>query len=159
MAEAGILSQTKRWSLERVDFAVGTALGVTIRGRFERVAGSYEVGPDGTRIELAVDATSVDTGNGIWDGMLRSARKDDPQVRFTSTRVRETGNGRLRVEGQLASAGTIEPVAFDATVDEVDRGLRFEVATTIDREQLGKRADQLAVFLPATLHVRLQLSP
>jgi len=158
-----ILSATRRWLLDGVSFAVDTALGMTIRGRFDRVGGSYEVGADGARIELMIDATSVDTGNGIWDGLLRSADTralaEHPAVRFTSTHVRDVGGGRLRVEGHLEAAGTVEPVAFDAAVTETDHGLRLEAAATIDRQRLGKSADGFAVFLPATVHLTMHLSP
>jgi polyisoprenoid-binding protein YceI len=152
-----------RWSLDGVEFAVDTALGMTIRGRFDRVAGSYEVGPHGSRIELAVDPTSIDTRNGIWDGLLLSAGSravsGHPQVRFTSTDVRAVGNGALRVEGLLEGAGKVEPVAFDAAVKQVDDGLRLEAAATIDGRRLGESADRFAVLLPATAHVTMHLSP
>jgi polyisoprenoid-binding protein YceI len=155
-----VLSPT-RWSLDGLEFAVHTALGMTIRGRFDRVAGSYEVGPYGSRIELAVDPTSIDTG--IWDGLLFStesrALSGHPQVRFTSTDIRAVGNGTLRVEGLLEGAGRVEPVAFDAAVKQVDDGLRLEAAATIDRRRLGESADRFAVFLPATAHVMMHLSP
>jgi polyisoprenoid-binding protein YceI len=158
-----VLGATKRWLLDGLDFALDTALGLTIRGHFNRVAGSYEVGADGTRIELAVDATSVDTGNGIWDGLLRSADSrqltEHPQVRFRSTRVRELGDGTLRVEGSLEAAGKIEPVAFDAAVKGDEQGLQLEAITTVDRHQFGKSADRFAVFLPATVHVTMRFRP
>jgi polyisoprenoid-binding protein YceI len=159
--ESVILATTRRWLVAGVDFAVDTALGMTIRGRFDRFGGSYEVGADGVRIELRVDATSIDTGNEIWDGLLRSADgpalAEHPQVGFTSTHVRDVGGGRLRVEGHLEAAGKVEPVAFDAAVTEIDGGLRLEAAATIDRQRLGKSADGFAVFLPATVHLMLHL--
>jgi polyisoprenoid-binding protein YceI len=157
-----LVSVTKRWSLDRVDFAVDTALGMTIRGRFDRVGGTYSIGTEGTRVELAVDATSVET-DGIWDGLVRSAAgralTEHPQVRFTSTQVRELGNGRLRLEGQLEAGGTVQPAAFDAVVKEDGRGLRLEAAATLDRQRLGKSADRLAVLLPATARVEMRLGP
>ena len=66
-----------RWSVDRdetsVEFAVKTFWGLaTVRGRFDRFGGSYEVGPDGTKIELTIDADSLDTGNGTRDKHLRS---------------------------------------------------------------------------------------
>jgi polyisoprenoid-binding protein YceI len=151
----------RRWRLDKVDFVVDAHLGMTIRGRFDHAAGSYEVGPAGPSIALAVDVTSIDTGNGLWDGLLRSADNralaEHPQVRFTSTHVRELGGGRLRVEGQLDAAGKVEPVAFDATVQTVDGGLRLEAAVKLDRRQLGRNADQFAFFLPATVHISMHL--
>jgi polyisoprenoid-binding protein YceI len=153
----------KRWSLEKVDFAVDAALGMTIRGLFDRVGGAYDVGPDGIRIEVAVDVTSVDTGSGIWGGLLRSADsralREHPRLRFTSSDVRDVGGGRLRVVGRLEAAGKVEPVAFDAAAKEVDGRLRLEAAVTIDRQRLGQGASGFAVFLPATVHLTLHFSP
>lgn len=111
---------------------------------------------------MAVDATSAETGNAIWDGLLRSADSraltEHPQVRFTSADVREVGAGVLRVVGQLEAAGKVEPVAYDAAVEAVGDGLRLEAAVTIDRQRLGKGAAGFAVFLPATVHLMLHFS-
>lgn len=56
----------ERWSIDGVEFDIATVWGLTIaRGRFDHVAGLYEVGPEGTKIELTVDARSLVTGNGM----------------------------------------------------------------------------------------------
>ena len=57
-------TRTKRWSLDddgsSVDFAVKTFWGlVTVRGRFGRFDGSYEVGPDGTKSVRSFSSTTV----------------------------------------------------------------------------------------------------
>ena len=79
---------------QSVEFTVKTFWGLmTVRGSFDRFDGSYEVGPDGTTIELTIDADSLDTGNATRDKHLRSTDFFDvdehPQVRFRSTRVDE----------------------------------------------------------------------
>ena len=85
-----------RWTVDpdetSVEFAVKTFWGLmTVHGRFDRFDGSYEVGPDGTTIELTIDADSLDTGHATRDEHLRSTDffhvVEHPQVRFTSTRV------------------------------------------------------------------------
>jgi polyisoprenoid-binding protein YceI len=150
---------TRRWSIDGLDFAVDTAVGMTIRGRFDRVAGSYEAGAHSARIELAVDTASLDMRSGILDGLLRTDDSRHPVVRFTSTRIHDSGNGRLQVEGQLEAAGRVEPLAFDAAVTEAGNGLRLQAAVTVDRERLGQSGARLAAFLPATAHVTMHLSP
>lgn len=161
MQAPDVLGASKRWSLDGLDFTVETALGLPIRGRFDRVGGSYEVGPDGARIEFAVDPTSIVTGNGIWDGLLRPGNDPrltkPPQLRFRSTRVSEMGNMTVHVEGILEAAGKVEPVAFEAAVDEVDDRLRLEAVVTVDRQRLGMSAARFAVFLPATVHITMHL--
>jgi polyisoprenoid-binding protein YceI len=157
-----------RWSVDRdetaVTFAVKTFWGLaTVRGRFDRFDGSYEVGPDGTTIELTIDPDSLDTGNGTRDKHLRSTDffgvAEHPEVRFTSTRVRDAGDGTLRVEGDLEAAGKVVPLEFDATVERVDDALEVEATTTVDQRRLGMSSGQLGMIrLPATLHVKARLS-
>ena len=156
-----------RWSVDRdetsVDFAVKTFWGLTtVRGRFDRFGGSYEVGPDGTKIELTIDADSLDTGNATRDRHLRATdffRVDEhPEVRFTSTRVLDARDGTLHVEGDLEAAGNIVPLEFDATVKHVDDLLEVEATTTVDQQRLGMSSGQLGMIRrPATLHVKALL--
>ena len=136
-----------RWSADAdrssVDFAVKSFWGLlTVRGHFDRFSGSYEVGPDGSRIELTIDADSLDTGNAKRDEHLRAtdffAVAEHPQVRFASTRVRESGDGTLRVEGDLHAAGKVVALDLDATVAQLDDGrLEIEATTTVDQRSLG----------------------
>ena len=122
-----------RWSLDRdgssVGFTVKTMWGlIPVRGRFDRFAGSYEVGPNGTTIELTIDAASIDTGNAKRDEHLRSSDffdvDDHPYVRFRSTRVHTLGDGMLHVVGNLEVAGIVEPLEFAATRAACRRGAR-----------------------------------
>ena len=67
-------------------------------------------------------------------GRLGEGRADvaeRPLVRFTSNRVRDTGDGTLRVEGTLEAAGTVIWLAFDARVRQSGDELEVE-ATTAD---------------------------
>jgi polyisoprenoid-binding protein YceI len=157
-----------RWSVDSdetsVAFAVQTFWGLaTVHGRFGHVGGSYEVRPDGTKIELTIDADSLDTGNRLRDKHLRSAEffnvAEHPQVRFTSTRVRDTGDGALHVEGGLEAAGKVVPLEFDAKVRQVDHGLQVEATTTVDQRQFGMSSGQAGMIRPpATLHVKALLN-
>jgi polyisoprenoid-binding protein YceI len=152
-------ASSERWNIDGFDFDVATVWGLTVaRGRFDRAAGSYDVGPDGARLELMVDARSVATGNGLWDDLLRSsAIAEQPEVRFTSTRVRDSGPGKLHVEGRLEAAGKVVPVEFDAALQRVGHGLQLEATTTVDRQHLGTSGGQLGIMLPATVHLRARL--
>ena len=158
-----------RWSADSdrtsVDFAVKTFWGLlTVRGHFDRFSGSYEVGPDGARVELTIDADSLDTGNAKRDEHLRStdffAVAEHPQVRFASTRVRESGDGTLRVEGDLHAAGKVVALELDATVARLHDGqLEIEAATTVDQRSLGMGSALPGMIRPpAMLHVKALLS-
>jgi polyisoprenoid-binding protein YceI len=157
-----------RWTVDAdqtsVEFAVKTFWGLaTVHGRFDRFDGSYEVGPNGTRIELTIDADSLDTGNRKRDEHLRS---DDffhvgehPQVRFTSTRVRQQGDGVLHIEGGLEAAGKVVPLEFDAAVQQVDHGLEIEATTAVDPRELGMSSGLVGMIRPpATVHVETRLN-
>ena len=159
---------SKRWSIDddasSVEFAVKTFWGLgTVRGRFDTFGGSYEVGPEGTKIELTIEAGSVDTGNKTRDKHLRSGDffhvEEHPHVRFTSTRVREAGDGTMHVEGGLEASGKVVPLEFDARVRAVGEELEVEATATVDQRQFGMSDGQLGMIRqPATLHVRARLT-
>jgi polyisoprenoid-binding protein YceI len=153
---------TRRWQVVGNELVVEAALGMTIRGHFERVAGSYEVGAGGTKIRLSVDPASLKTEGGFWSGLLHAADSralaGQPEVRFTSSRVQRGENGSLRVEGAVERAGKLEPVAFDARVEPVGDGLRLTTLVTVDRHQLRTSGDRFAAFLPATAHVTVDFA-
>ena len=133
-----------------------------VRGSFARFDGSYEVGQDGTTIELTVDADSIDTGNAKRDEHLRSSDFFDvdghAHVRFRSTLVDAVGDGILHVVGNLEVAGIAEPLEFAATVRPAGDGLAVEATTTVDPRRFGMSSGLLGMIRrPATLHVKALL--
>jgi polyisoprenoid-binding protein YceI len=155
------------WSLDRdgssVGFTVKTMWGlIPVRGRFDRFAGSYEVGRNETTIELTIEADSIDTGNAKRDEHLRSSDffdvDDHAQVRFRSTCVHAAGDGSLHVVGNLEVAGIVEPLEFAATVQPAGEGLAVEATTTVDQRRFGMSSGLLGMIRrPATLHVKALL--
>jgi polyisoprenoid-binding protein YceI len=155
------------WSLDRdgssVDFTVKTMWGlIPVRGRFDQFAGSYEIGRNGTTIQLTIDADSVDTGNGKRDEHLRSSDFFDVDnhalVRFRSTRVHEVGDGMLHVAGNLEVAGIVEPLEFTAKVKPAGEGLAVEATTTVDQRRFGMSSGVLGMIRRSTtLHVKALL--
>jgi polyisoprenoid-binding protein YceI len=156
-----------RWSLDRdgssVGFAVKTMWGlIPVRGRFDGFAGSYEVGRNGAKIELTIDAASVDTGNAKRDEHLRSSDFFDvdehAHVCFRSTRVHDVGDGMLHVVGNLEVAGIVEPLEFAAALQPAGDGVVLEATTTVDQRQFGMSSGVLGMIRrPATLHVKALL--
>jgi polyisoprenoid-binding protein YceI len=156
-----------RWSLDRdgssVGFTVKTMWGlISVRGRFDRFAGSCEVGRNGTTIELTIDADSIDTGNAKRDEHLRSPDFFDvgehAQVRFRSTRVYAVSDEMLHVAGNLEVAGIVTPLEFAATVQPAGDGLAVEATTTVDQQRFGMSSGLLGMIRrPATLHVEAPL--
>jgi polyisoprenoid-binding protein YceI len=155
-----------RWSLDRdgssVGFTVKTMWGlIPVRGRFDRFAGSYEVGRNGTTIELTIEADSIDTGNAKRDEHLRSSDffdvDDHAQMRFRSTRVYAVGDEMLHVVGNLEVAGIVEPLEFAVTVQPAGDGLAVEATTTVDQRRFGMRSVLGMIRRPTTLHVKALL--
>jgi YceI-like domain len=119
--------------------------------------------PDGTTIELTIDADSLDTGNATRDKHLRSAdffhSGAHPQVRFTSTRVHHVTGEVLHVVGHLEAAGNVVELEFPAFVWQFGDALEIEATTTIDPRRLGMSTGRLGMIRPsATLRVRARLT-
>ena len=158
----------RRWKLDSarsiVEFRVPTFWGLsTVVGHFDRFDGFYgRDSEDVLAIELAIDADSLDTGNGTRDRHLRAERffnvHAHPQVRFTSTLVNDLG-GTLAVVGHLKAAARTVPVALGATVREAGDDLEIEATTTVDQRELGMTFSPLGMIrTPSTLHVRACLT-
>jgi polyisoprenoid-binding protein YceI len=146
-----------------VEFSVKTFWGLmTVHGRFDSFDGFYEVGPNGTRIELTVDANSLDTGNTTRDKHLRSTDFfhviEHPHVRFISSRVHEVGGGYLHVVGHLDVAGNVVPLEFPATIRPIGIEHEVEATVAVDQSQLGMSSGQLGMIRrPAMLHIKARL--
>jgi polyisoprenoid-binding protein YceI len=157
----------ERWTADpsrtTVEFEVEHMWGAhAVRGRFRSFEGAYIVGPEGSRIELTIDAASVDTGCPARDKHLRSAdffgADEHPLVRFTSTRITGLENGRVHVRGELEAAGRRVPLAFDGSLRLVEGDLELEAATTVDQSRFGMSDGPFRnVRRPAKLHVKTRL--
>ena len=115
------------------------------------------------RIELTIDADSIDTGNRKRDEHLRSDRLL-PRRRAPAGAVHfdprpAAGDGVLHIEGRLEAAGKFVPLEFDAAVQQVDHGLEIEATTTVDPRELGMSSGLLGMIRPpATVHVETRLN-
>jgi polyisoprenoid-binding protein YceI len=159
-----------RWRLDpsgsSAEFRVPNFWGLTSdTGRFQRLDGWLEVDGDHQwRMELTLDAASLDTGNRRRDRHLRSADFFDvehhPEVRFRSRSVNDHGDGRLHVEGELEAAGGRAPLQVEVTVEQADGRLELDAAATVDQRQLGMTFSPLGlVRTPTALRVRARLRP
>ena len=118
-----------------------------VRGRFREFEGTIHIGerPEDSRVEVVIEAASIDTRDRTRDRHLRSADFLDveryPELRFTSTSVRAGDNDRWQVTGDLTARDVTCSVVLDLEYDGamVDPwgNLRagFLATTEIDREQ------------------------
>lgn len=164
--EAGV----GRWRLDparsSAEFRVPNFWGlVKVTGRFDRLSGWLEIGESGERrIELTIDATSLNTGNEKRDEHLRSGEFFDterhPTVRFVSTTVSDPVGGRLQVQGELLAAGHRMVLELEPTLRQHADELEVDASTTVDQRELGLTWSPLGIVrAPATLTVHAQLTP
>jgi polyisoprenoid-binding protein YceI len=158
-----------RWRLDpsgsSAGFRVPNFWGLTSdNGRFQRLDGWLEVDHDNRwRMELTLDASSLDTGNDRRDRHLRSATFFDvehhPEVRFRSTTVTDRGGDLLRIEGELDAAGRRARLHVDVTVDHADGRLDLDAAASVDQRELGMTFSPLGMVrtpTALTVHARLR---
>jgi polyisoprenoid-binding protein YceI len=127
----------------------------TVRGEFRKLSGEVtldETDPSKSRVSVALDAASVDTGNEQRDGHLRSGDFFDvekhPTLTFASKSVKKAGDG-LEVTGDLNIRGISKEVVLkvdeltDAITDPWGNQRRGAHATTsIDRKDFGLTFNQ-----------------
>ena len=166
LEEAGI----GRWRIDpdrsTAEFRVPNFWGLMkVKGRFDRLSGWLEIGERGERrLELTIDATSVNTGNHKRDEHLRSGDFFDtehhPTVRFVSTTVSDPVGGRIQVQGELLAAGHRVVLDLEPTLRQHADELQVEASTTLNQRELGMTYSPLGMTrTPATLTVHAQLTP
>ena len=147
----------RTWTIDAahttVEFAVKHMMFTTVRGRFKTFGGTItidEANPDRSKVEVNIDASSIDTGVTDRDAHLRSADFLDvathPQITFRSTKVegahRQAGD-RFKVTGELSIRGKSIPVTLDASFEGSGKDpwgnekAGFSAKTEIDRREWG----------------------
>ena len=156
------MNSTTSWQLDpnhtTVEFAVKHMMFTTVRGRFKTFSGKVQIderNPDQSRVEVTIDAASIDTGVADRDTHLKSADFLDvehhPTITFRSTRVdgaHKNEGDRFKVAGELEIRGTRMPVTLDATFEGLGtdpwgkQRSGFAARTEIDRREWGLRWNQ-----------------
>jgi polyisoprenoid-binding protein YceI len=120
----------------------------TVSARFLDISGSVSVDADtvGGDIDVAVDVTSMTTGNQAWDDVIATFDPFDvahfPIATYRSTAVSWTGD-EVRIDGVLTLRGVSRSVALTASyaVGRNGRRMLVRAAGTIDRQDFGVRFD------------------
>ena len=134
----------------RVGFSARHAMVSKVRGQFDQFDGSVYLdaeNPANSRVELTIQAESIDTRNADRDNHLRSndflAMKEYPEITFRSTNVDKVDDTHYRVTGDLTIRGVTNPVTldFEFTGTAVDpygnQRAGFEGSGTINRKDWG----------------------
>lgn len=150
----------ERWDFDLVhssiNFWVRHMMVSKVHGRFTKWAGTIETDetePAKSRVEVHVDASSIETREPQRDGHLRSPdfldAEKHPEVVFKSRGVEPTGDKRFQVKGDLTIRGTTLPVVLDVEyagrVKDPWGGERagFSAHTSLDRKDFGLTWNQM----------------
>ncbi|MGX1560363.1 YceI family protein [Streptomyces sp. NPDC055506] len=166
------------WTVDPVHSSVAAVaqhLGISsVHGRFTEFSGSIEIAPDDvtkSRVEAVIRAASVDTGNGMRDGHLKSPDFLDverfPEITYRSTGLTAAGSDRWTVHGELGMHGVVRPVDLDlaylGTGPDPWGGTRaaFRATTELHREDFAMNYNQVLqagiAAIGTTLKVELDI--
>ncbi len=131
-----------------VEFQVRHLGLAKVRGRFDRFSGTIEIGDDPTesRVDVTIDAASIDTRDEQRDNHLRTGDfldvENHPTLEFRSTTVRLEDEDP-RVEGLLTVRGVTRPVTLDVEFEGATRDpwgnerIGVSATTDVNREEFG----------------------
>ena len=138
------------WTIDQshssIGFTARHAMVAKVRGTFNDYTGTATVGETlaDSRVEVEIEATSVDTRNADRDAHLRTndffGTDEHAKITFVSTSVTKTGDASFDLTGDLTIKGTTKSVTipFEETGTAVDpfgnTRVGFEGATTINRK-------------------------
>jgi polyisoprenoid-binding protein YceI len=134
----------------RIGLRARHAMVTTVRGAFTAFEGTAHLDvahPQASRVELRIEAASIDTGTPDRDAHLRSPDFLDverfPQLTFRSTEVEQVDEEIYRVSGDLTIKDVTRPVSVDFTLTGSARDpwgqlrVGFEGALAIRRADWG----------------------
>lgn len=128
----------------QVNFMV-TNLGFDVDGSFKNINGKIifdENNLSASSFDVAVEATTINTGNNTRDKHLRGKDYFDaaahPQIRITSTRIaRSVTAGSYVLFANLTIKGVTKEVSFPFKATQETGGIRFTGAFKIKRRDFG----------------------
>ena len=143
-----------------------------VHGRFTKWGGTIQFDdqqPTNSKVDIQIDASSIDTGDARRDGHLKTTDFFDTethsQITFQSTMVEPAGNNQYRVTGDLTIKGVSKPVTLEVehggevkdpwgsqrsgfsikgSFDRRDFGLSFNQALESGAKALGDKIEMLA---------------
>ncbi len=133
-----------------IGFVARHAMVTRVRGSFTDVDGTIRVDgddPSASRVELTIDAGSVDTRSADRDAHLRSGDFFDvdnhPHVKFVSTAISAVDDTTYRVTGELTIKDVTRELTFDLTFTGAatdpfgNERIGFEGEITVNRKDWG----------------------
>jgi len=134
----------------RIGFVARHAMVTKVRGSFDEFAGTAVLdgaNPANSRVEVTIEAASIDTRNAQRDEHLRGndflAMQEYPKITFASTGVRQAGETTFEVTGDLTIKGVTNeitiPFEFEGAAKDPfgNQRVGFEGSVTINRRDYG----------------------
>ncbi|WP_394834004.1 YceI family protein [Pendulispora rubella] len=138
-----------------IAFTVRHMMFAKVRGQFRTWSATltYDAGsPAASKVQVEIDAASIDTHEAQRDGHLRSGDFLDTEkfakITFASKRIESSGKGRYKLAGDLTIHGVTNEVTLE--VEQTGQGkdpwgndrLGFNAKTTILRSDFGLKWNQ-----------------
>ena len=134
----------------RIGFVARHAMVTKVRGAFNDFTGTAVLdgaNPANSRVEVTIEAASIDTRNAQRDEHLRGndflAMQEYPKITFVSTGVRQAGETTFEVTGDLTIKGVTNaitiPFEFEGAATDPfgNQRVGFEGAVAINRKDYG----------------------
>jgi polyisoprenoid-binding protein YceI len=134
----------------RIGFVARHAMVTKVRGAFNEFEGTAVLdgaNPANSRVELTINAASIDTRNAQRDEHLRSndflAMQEYPKITFSSTGVRQVDDATFEVTGDLTIKGVTNsitiPFSYEGAAKDPfgNQRVGFEGSVAINRKDYG----------------------
>jgi polyisoprenoid-binding protein YceI len=171
---AAAWAQGSEWQIDPAHTTVAFTvrhMGISnVHGRFTKVSGSALVNdndPSKDSVNATIDATSIDTGVEMRDNDLKSANYFDvaqfPTITFKSKSVSKSGDGKLKIVGDLTIHGVTKEVTLDVDGPSapakmgpnLKRGL--SATTSVNRKDFGVGAKTPSAMVGEDIKIELDV--
>ncbi len=134
------------WTVQKSSTLTFTATwsGSAIDGRFKTWSADILFSPealDRSKLTVAIDTASVDTGDAQRDQSLPSGdffdTAEHPKATFTATKFRKSGEGKFVADGTLDLRGVKKPLSLPFTLKIDGDTATARGVTTLDRTTFG----------------------
>lgn len=129
--------------ISSITFKIKNA-GIGVDGSFKGFQGTVDFNPDDlatSKIDVSVDAKTVDTDNGTRDNHLREDEyfgvKKHPKISMKSTSISKVSEGKYKATFDLTLKGKTKAVSFPFSYTKTSTGYKLSGSFGIDRRDYG----------------------
>ena len=144
----------KTWKIDpvhsEIKFKVKHLVVSTVTGKFDSFDAAIESESDdftNAKITFEADVNSINTGNGMRDGHLKSADFFDaanhPKIMFVSKSLTEKSDNEYTLSGDITIRGITKQILLDVVYNGVAKGMDgntiagFEITGKLNRFEFG----------------------